>query len=141
MKKIILLFAFTILFSCSKSDSNTTNNPATSTTNDFHPPSWIQGNYKQTIGTNVISQNGFNFSANDLVIVNSTGSLLSQQGSVNFARANGSQTVTVVEIITNTLYSAQINYPSGQSVIYAFDKISSTKIRWQATQQAEFTKQ
>ncbi|MBC7642768.1 MAG: hypothetical protein H7174_10605 [Flavobacterium sp.] len=141
MKKIILLFAFSMLFSCSKSDSNTSNSPTASSTNDFHPPSWIQGNYKQTIGNNVIAQNGFNFSSNDLVVVTSAGSLLSQQGSVNSARTYGSQSVTVIETITNTLYSAQINYPSGQSVIYAFDKISSTKIKWQAAPTAEFTKQ
>ena len=140
MKKIILLFTFTFLLSCSSSVDNSSNNSNAISGNDFHPPTWIQGNYRQSMGSTIIGQNGFNFPANDLVIVTSAGSLVSQQGYVNLGRTGG-QTVKVVETITNTLYSAEINYSFGQTTTYTFDKISTTKIGWKmGTQILEFTR-
>lgn len=131
MKKILFLFSLFMILSCSSSDDS-------ASSSDFNPPSWIQGTWKQDYGTGV--SNSFSFTKSDICFTSTTGAGQCQQASVDFTRKSG-LTVKVTETITSTFYSAKAEYSNGQSVTYAFNKISNTAIEWTAISGVEFIKQ
>jgi len=122
MKKIILLFAFAIFFSCSKSDDDTNSNNGS----DFHPPAWIQGTWAVSDGFSSTSKI-FKFTANDFISIN-VSSELSWQGLLNQIKTSGG-TASVEETITSTKYDFVINY-SPQSTNYSFTKINNNSIKY-----------
>ena len=125
MKKLLYVFTALFLFSCSSnSDDNNSSN------SDFHPPAWIQGTWIQEEegATSTSYSTGFKFSKNDLCTLILTTEQC-QQGLIDLIRKGG-QTATVNETISNSSYTAKINYYGGQSVTYSFNKISNTKIEW-----------
>jgi hypothetical protein len=127
MKKILFLFSLFMVLSCSSSDDN-------ASSSDFNPPAWIQGTWKQEGGVS------FSFTKNDICVTTYTGGGQCQQASADFIRKGG-MTVKVTEEISNTFYSAKADYSNGQSVTYAFNKISNTVIEWTAVSGVEFIKQ
>jgi hypothetical protein len=131
MKKILFLFSLFMILSCSSSDDS-------ASSSDFNPPAWIQGTWKQDYGTG--SGNSFSFTKNDICVTIYTGGGQCQQASIDFVRKGG-LTVKVTETITSTFYSAKADYSNGQSVTYAFNKISNTAIEWTAVSGVEFIKQ
>lgn len=118
MKKISILLMLVLVCSCSKSDDN-----SNSSNSDFHPPVWIQGNWKQENGVS------FSFSANDFCMTNIGIVKQCQQEFVSLYR-KPSNSVTVTETITATNYTAEIKYFAGQSIIYSFRKLSDNSIEW-----------
>ncbi len=131
MKKILFLFSLATILSCSSSNDS-------ASSSDFNPPAWIQGTWKQDYGTG--SSNSFSFTKNDICVTMYTGVGQCQQASIDLVRKGGI-TVKVTEEISNTFYSAKTLYSNGQSVTYAFNKISNTVIEWTAVSGAEFIKQ
>ncbi|MFV8354944.1 hypothetical protein ACNQGB_02015 [Flavobacterium sp. XS1P32] len=134
MKNVFLLFSLFLMLSCSNSDDNTN-----SSNSDFHPPAWIQGNWIQegTAGTSGVI---FSFSANDFCMTNMGVTKQCQQEFVNLYRKSGNA-VTVAETITAIVYTAEIKYFAGQSVIYSFRKLANNKIEWTAATGSHFIKQ
>jgi hypothetical protein len=122
------------MLSCSNLDDNTN-----SSNSDFHPPSWIQGNWNQEVS---VGSSGvlFSFSANDFCFTNAGLTKQCQLEFVNQIRKFGN-TVTVTETITPTAYTAEIKYFAGQSVIYSFRKLANNKIEWTAVTGSVFIKQ
>lgn len=131
MKKILFLFSLFMTLSCSSSDDS-------ASSSDFNPPAWIQGTWKQDADIGV--GNSFVFSKNDICFTMFSGGGQCQQGLIDLARKGG-LIVKVTETITSTFYSAKTEYSNGQSVTYAFNKISNTAIEWTAVSGAEFIKQ
>lgn len=133
MKKVFLLFSLFLMLSCSNSDDN-----INSSNSDFHPPTWIQGNWGQEgAGSSGVL---FSFSANDFCMTNMGIAKQCQQEFVNLYRKPGNA-VTVTETITATAYTAEVKYFAGQSIIYSFRKLSNTSIEWTAVPGAVFIKQ
>lgn len=134
MKKVFLLCSLFLLLSCSNSDDSNGSSNA-----DFHPPSWIQGNWQQEsdIGLTGLL---FSFSTNDFCMTNMGLTKQCQQEFVNLYRKPGNA-VTVTETITSTNYTAEIKYFAGQSIIYSFRKLSNTSIEWTSVPGSVFTKQ
>ena len=131
MKKIIFLaLAISTLFGCS-SDSSSSNNigSPSNQTIQINPPSWIQGTWLQKTAS---LTSGFRFTSNDVVIIQA-GTEQSLRGQIALVSAS--------EESTQNTYKVTSNFPSGQSVIYSFTKISDTEIRWDAVSVAIFTKQ
>lgn len=120
MKKIIFLFSLFMILSCSSSNDS-------ASSSDFNPPAWIQGTWLQEGSTPSLST-GFKFYSNDFctLIVNAE---QCQKGLVDLIRKGG-ESASVVETISNTSYSAKINYVGGQSATYTFSKISNTEIEY-----------
>lgn len=132
MKKVVFLFSIFVLLSCSSSDESSNNS-------DFNPPAWIQGTWKQESDIGGLT-NSFSFPENDICFVNLGAAKQCQQGLVNLAR-QGRMKVNVIEAISDTHYSAEIIYSSGQSTTYSFNKISNTEIEFEAVTGVVFTKQ
>ena len=133
MKKISILLLLILACSCSNSDDN-----SDSSKSDFHPPTWIQGNWSQESS---ISTGGiFSFSENDFCMTNLGIAKQCQQEFVNMYRKYGN-VVTVKETITTTTYTAEIEYFAGQSIIYSFRKLSNNSIEWTAVPGSIFIKQ
>lgn len=109
-----------LIFSCSTSDEG-------SSSSDFNPPAWIQGTWSQEGGTQGLST-GFRLSTHDLCTIIFTTEQC-QQEMLNLMRKS-SQTVSVNETISSSLYVAKINYYGGQSVTYTFKKLSNTEIEY-----------
>lgn len=133
MKKISILLLLILACSCSKSDDN-----SNSSNSDFHPPAWIQGNWGQqsSISSGVL----FSFSVNDFCVTNTGVTKQCQQEFVDSYRKFGNA-VTVTETITSTIYTAEIKYFAGQSIIYSFRKLSNNSIEWTAVAGSVFIKQ
>lgn len=134
MKKLLLLCSMCFLLSCSNSDdSNGSSNQ------DFNPPAWIQGDWKQE---NDLGIQGvlFNFYAHDFCFTNLGTVKQCQQQMVNLYR-NQSNAVSVTENITATTYTAEITYFGGQSTIFSFKKLGTNQFEWTAVPGAVFTKQ
>ena len=122
------------MLSCSNNEADNS-----SSSSDFHPPAWIQGNWLQqgSIGTSGVL---FSFSANDFCMTNMGITKQCQQEFVNQVRQPGNA-VNVTETITATTYTAEIKYYAGQSVIYSFRKLSNTSIEWTSVPGSVFVKQ
>ena len=133
MKKIVLLFSFFLLLSCSNSDDD-----VSSSLTDFNPPAWIQGTWAlqdDTSNDAVV----FNFTKADFCM---TASYAKQcQKELEKKKKKNGGTVKVTETITANTYTAEITYYAGQSVIYSFRKLSSNSIEWTASPGAVFIKQ
>jgi hypothetical protein len=133
MKKVFLLFSLFLMLSCSTSDDSTN-----SSNSDFNPPAWIQGNWGQEgAGSSGVV---FSFTANDFCMTTLGIAKQCQQEFVNLYRKPGNA-VTVKETITDTVYTAEIKYFAGQSVIYSFRKLSNTSIEWTAVTGSVLIKQ
>ena len=123
MKKLFLLFALSILFSCSKPDSNATNNPATSISSGYHPPTWIQGTWGVLDYTGVPTK--FYTFTTDNVCQITTVSKLCWKDAI-------AQTPTILsgnDTSTATNYTASLISGNG-TVTLSFEKVSATKILW-----------
>lgn len=124
MKKIIFLaLAISTLFGCS-SDSSSPSNQSI----QINPPSWIQGTWLQ--GLTLTS--GFRFTSNDVIVIQ-FGTEQSVRGQITLISAS--------DETTQNTYKVTSNFPSGQTIIYSFTKISDTEIRWDAVPTSIFTKQ
>jgi major membrane immunogen (membrane-anchored lipoprotein) len=121
MKNLLLVLFSTLIFSCSSSSDDN------STKSDFSIPTWLQGNWTQDVDKS--TSNSFNFSSNDICvsILGSGGQC--QQQTIDFARKGGIS-VNVIEVSTDKNYSAEIKYSNGQSVTYAFKKVSDNSIEY-----------
>jgi hypothetical protein len=132
MKKALLLCSLFFLVSCSNSDDTTNGSNS-----DFHPPTWIQGNWGlEGAGSSEVL---FSFTANDFCMTNMGIAKQCQQEFVNKYRQPGNA-VTVTETITATAYTAEIKYFAGQSIIYSFRKLSNTSIEWTSVPGSVFNK-
>lgn len=121
MKKILFLFSLFLLLSCSDSYDSLSGSA------DFHPPSWLQGNW----GFEEVDEAStvvFSFSKGDLCLVSGISKQCYQE-LVNQMRKEGIK-VKVNETITANTYIAEITYFAGQSVIYSFRKLSNNSIEW-----------
>jgi hypothetical protein len=134
MKKLLFLFSLFFLLSCSNSDDS-----ASGSNSDFHPPTWIQGNWIQegVLGTPGVL---FNFTANDFCMTTLGLTKQCQQEYFNQIKKT-SNTASVTETITATTYTAEIKYFAGQSIIYSFRKLSNTSIEWISVPGSVFIKQ
>ncbi len=125
MKKILLLplMALSLLtLNCSGNDDDSTpqqNNPVT--TQYFHPPTWIQGNWKISNSSTTY----FKFTNDDFILV----SPYTSYKNVLQQTASTGQPAKVVEQTSDYYYEFTITAgaSSGQ---YKFKKISDTKIQW-----------
>jgi len=124
MKKTLLALTFTTLLfvGCSSNDDDSTpqqDNPVA--TQYFHPPSWIQGNWK-IANTNT---SYFKFTSDDFILVSP---YTSYKAVLTQTAATG-QTAKVVEQISDYYYEFTMTAgaSSGQ---YKFKKISDTRIQW-----------
>lgn len=133
MKKLLFLFSLIVLMSCSNSDET-----SNSSNSDFHPPSWIQGVWK--IDSEFSPEQSFSFTSNDFCMTSLGTVKQCYQENVNQLKKSG-VTPTVQETITETTYTAEINYFAGQSVIFSFRKISDNSIEWTAVPGSVFVKQ
>lgn len=105
-----------MILSCSSSDDS-------SSSSDFNPPAWIQGNWKEENDIDL----GLKFSSNNVIIINPTIET-SLQGLIDTSRKAG--TTSVDETISNTSYSVKLNFYGGSSTTYTFNKTSTNKIVW-----------
>lgn len=123
MKQLFLAVIMAVSFiNCSGNDDNSTpqqNNPVT--TQYFHPPAWILGNWKISGTTTTY----FKFASDDFILVTP---YTSYKNVLEQTKSSG-QTAKVDETISDTDYNFTITAgaSSGQ---YKFKKISSTKIQW-----------
>lgn len=124
MKNLLYIVTLFLIFSCSSSDDSSKD----TTNGDFHPPTWIQGTYKQEGSTATIGL-GFKFSSEDFCVQLMGGTEQCQQGMISLIRQGGG-TATVEESISDTTYSAKMNTPGGQSTTYSFKKVSNTVIEY-----------
>lgn len=134
MKKVFLFCSLFFLLSCSNAEDS-----ISSANSDFHPPTWIQGQWLQegsVSGSGVL----FSFSANDLCLTTMGITKQCQKELVDQMR-KASNTTTVTETITDVVYTAEIKYFAGQSVIYSFKKLANNKIEWIAAPGSVFIKQ
>lgn len=130
MKKIVLMFSFFLLLSCSNSDDYTSSSSAY-----FNPPEWIQGTWAlEDDATNDAVV--FNFTRADFYMTASYAKQC-QKELVDQMEKNGGK-VKVTETITANTYTVEITYYAGQSVIYSFRKLSSKSIGWTASPGAVF---
>jgi hypothetical protein len=134
MKKLLYVLVALSIFSCSNSDDS-----SSTSSSDFHPPTWIQGTWKalylgQDLGI------GYTFTSNDFCTVMAN-SEQCQQGLVDIMRKSGEKP-KVEEIISSTSYSVKVTYGAGQSVMYLFIKTSNTTIEFDqgAGMSIEYTK-
>jgi hypothetical protein len=122
MKKIILLFSITLLFSCSNSDNDNINNYS------ITPPSWIHGTWAIVYTTDpVVIQPAFKFKSNDFCVISSSTELC-QATSLEQAAQSGAN-VLVEQTITDTEYELKMTILS-QTTTYNFIKINDTKIEY-----------
>lgn len=126
MKKTLLLplLAISLLtLNCSGSDDDSSNNQQTTPvqTQYFHPPAWIQGNWKISNSSTTY----FKFTNDDFILV----SPYTSYKNVLQQTASTGQPAKVVEQTSDLYYEFTITAgaSSGQ---YKFKKISDTKIQW-----------
>ena len=112
-----LLMAFAVLSSCSSDDDEPSSNI------QINPPAWIQGTW---LAEN--NATGFKFTSNDIIILN-TGIQQSHRESLE-QFGNAGETVSANDESTSNNYSAELNYPAGQTVTYSFNKLSDNDISW-----------
>lgn len=118
MKNLLYVLTAFLIFSCSSSDEGLNKS-------DFNPPAWIQGTWNDEFGSGA----GFKFSTNNIIILVPP-SEQSLQGLITLGRTGG-QTATVEETISNTSYSAKLNFYGGQSTTYTFNKLSDTELEYE----------
>lgn len=94
MKKIILLITSIILLSCSSSDNSSSTNAAS----EFHPPSWIQGVWRDEASF------GFKFTSNNVCQLASTNQNCFKEMIDSYNQTNGITTSVDEEIISNDEY-------------------------------------
>lgn len=118
---------------CSKTpvtSSTPSNNAAIS------PPTWIIGTWEQKL--NGVVNTAYKFTSNDLITIVATNEI-SQKSTIDGYRTAGKSPKTTQEI-TNTLYSLTIDYGTGQSVNYTFNKKSTTVIVWSRAPTVNYVK-
>lgn len=121
MKKLLLLFVATILFSCSDDDSNSVNSGI------YSPPGWIQGTWgmAETEFTNKVAY--FKFTSDDICQLTSLSSVCWKEMAQNY-QSSGVELNTDEEI-TSDYYEATIG-ASGVNNTLKFERISATKMLW-----------
>lgn len=131
MKKQFFLISFTFLSlsgitNCSNGNDDEPiieqNNPQTST-QYFHPPSWIKGTWSSTSSDPV----KYKFTDNDFISVNSN-TATSNTAQLKYI-SNIGGIVSVEEIANTTQYYFTMKMNSS-NITYQFKKISDTKLLW-----------
>lgn len=120
MKHLFLTALIAVSFiSCSNSDDDSTSQQNIPTTTQyFHPPTWIQGSWK------VSNTSYYKFTNEDFIyVINGT----SYKAILTQTASNG-QTAKVDETITDTDYNFVITAGTS-SGSYKFKKVSSTQIQ------------
>ena len=120
MKKISLFLLLGLVYSCSSSSDNLSNNSSSNAS--INPPAWIQGTWIQAGGTT-----GYKFTTNDFILTGS-GSQTSFANTVILTNASGGN-ATVHETITSNSYNIDITIGI-RTDSYYFNKINDTKIEW-----------
>ncbi|WP_265131742.1 hypothetical protein [Chryseobacterium oranimense] len=121
MKHLFLTALIAVSFvSCSNNDDDSTSQQNIPTTTQyFHPPTWIQGSWK------VSNTSYYKFTNDDFIyVINGT----SYKAILTQTASNG-QTAKVDETITDTDYNFVITAGTS-SGSYKFKKVSSTQIQW-----------
>jgi major membrane immunogen (membrane-anchored lipoprotein) len=125
MKKIIFLFAISMLLACSKSDENKVD---TINQNKITPPVWIQGTWLNVFSTNPFTATPFcKFTNSDFCVISSSLENCIAQ-SIQQASQAGAST-NVQQTITDNNYKLTYTI-QGQTSTYQFIKISNTKIEY-----------
>lgn len=124
MKKIVLLFTFIVLLSCSNSDdnSNTSSSP-------YSPPAWIQGTWGlKANGISIFADQAFYKFTEDNVcqITSGISTLCWKETVLQFPTIHsGSDTSS------GTIYEANLISGNGaQTLTFKFERVSVTKILW-----------
>ena len=117
MKKIFLfLIAFVGIVACSKSDSGSSDDGGNSSIAGYNPPSWIIGTWIWDTSADI----AYTFSKTD--ICNQT------VGSSTCALSNPEIIKSIEQTISGNDYTVKINLINGNSINYAWRKISDKKI-------------
>lgn len=115
MKKLLFVFTALLLFSCSSSsDDNNSSNSL------FHPPTWIQGTWKDIDGIT-----GFTFKKNDFCSLAVNFETCLNENLVAAKKAGAS--VNVDETISESEYKFSYTI-QGSTTYFHFKKITNTKI-------------
>jgi len=104
MKLLLFLTAFTLLISCKKTTTQPTSTAQISTI-EFHPPSWIIGNWSSAASAQIGNYTafGFIFSSDDVQQLNGTSNSLKTL--LNNALNNGYTAKITNEIFNTSTYS------------------------------------
>lgn len=127
MKKIILLFAFSMLFSCSNSEDNADVGNKSS----YAPPTWIQGTWG-VVDYSGVPTKFYTFTSDNVCQIITVSTICWKEGI-----AQNPTILSGNDISTATNYTA--NFISGGTTLtLTFKKISPTKILWTNTGSADF---
>ena len=122
MKKLIFVLVTLLTLSCSKSDDKT------STSNDFNPPSWIQGTWGIRDNDLNTTTKLFRFTNDDYIIIASPFEQ-SYKGLISQIRSTGG-TASVTESISPTNYSFTANITTSTAISNSFTYIIANSIKW-----------